>query len=367
MASEDADDLVDLDTPTGSAAPREPARVRGRGAARVLGTWPEGVPAWARGPAAVVVAVLLAAGAGAAAGSAHREARDERAAVEQALTVGQAFVASQGQQSGQLRAELRLALANHGQQAVAVRLQGLTTPHQGTTTPPEEVRVAAGAVVAAPLEVAVDCSAFRRASEAGADGTAPEATGAPGGAGGAGGETAPPPAGPTAVLASVRADGGGSADGGGGASSSGSVDVRLPVLDGIARLLDEQLAASCGGTPLLEPQTGWLWKDDGALRVTTTVPALGSPVQLVLDGSEGLGATADPPLPRPLGPGETAVLDLRVDPDCDVVGDGSLSWLDLQARDAQGGTIPLGRPSGGADPVSGVQPWLARQVALACG
>jgi len=342
MASEDADDLVDLDAPDRApdAPAPAPAPARERAAARALGAWPERVPAWARGPAAVVVAVLLAAGAGAAAGSAHREARDERTAVEQALTVGQAFVAGQGPQSDQLRAELRLALANHGQQAVVVRLQGLTTPHQGTTTPPEEVRVAAGAVVAAPLEVAVDCSAFRRTSEASA--------------------ASEPAAGSTAVLASVRADGD-------GARAGGAVDVRLPVLDGIARLLDEQLAASCGGTPLLQPQTGWLWKDDGALRVTTTVPALGSPVQLVLDGSEGLGATADPPLPRPLGPGETAVLDLRVDPDCDVVGDGSLSWLDLQARDSQGGTIPLGRSSSGADPVSGVQPWLARQVALACG
>ncbi|MBF5081468.1 hypothetical protein [Quadrisphaera sp. INWT6] len=350
MASEDADDSVDLDdldapaddaddtTDAAAAGPRETATARGRGAARVLGAWPERVPAWARGPAAVVVVALLAGGAGALAGSAHREARDERTAVEQALTVGQAFVAGQGLRSGQLRAELRLVLVNHGEQAVAVRLQGLTTPHQGTTTPPDEVQVAAGEVVAAPLEVAVDCSAV---------GLAPDTAAA----------------GPTAVLASVRPGG----DGTGGTGAAGAVDVRLPVLAGIARALEEQIAGECGGTALLEPQTGWLWKDDGALRVTTTVPALGSAVQLVLDGSDGLGATADPPLPRSLGPGETAVTDLRVDPDCDVVGDGSLSWLDLQARDAQGGTTTLGRSSGGSDPVSGVQPWLARQVALACG
>lgn len=340
-ADDDLDDLDDLDHPV----PDRPRPGAASGRAAGLARWPERVPAWARGPAAAVVVVILAAGAGAAAGSAHREARDERTSLEQALTVGYAFLAGRDLQSGQLRAEVRLALANHGDAAVAVRLQGLTTPHQGTTAPPEEVLLAAGGVASAPLQVVVDCDAFRGAAAAG---------------GGPSRVTAVDGVPPTEVLASVRA-------GTGSGSAADAVDVRLPVLEGLARALDEQLAASCGGAPLLEPSTGWLWKDDGALRVTTTVPALGSPVQLVLDGSDGLGASADPPLPLPLGPGETAVVDLRVAPDCDVVGDGSLSWLDLQARDPEGGALPLGRPSGTGDPVSGVQPWLARQVALACG
>ncbi len=333
---DDLDDLDDPDDPDDADDADDPASVRARPGTvdgrttAGLARWPAQVPAWARGPAAVVVLVVVSASLGALAGSAHREARDERTSLEQALTVGQAFLADQALQSGQLRAEVSLALANHGDQTVTVRLQGLTTPHQGTLEPPEEVQLTAGGVVAAPLEVAVDCSAFR-----GADAAAV----------------------PTAVLATVR----------GQAGAEGAVDVRLPVLQSTSRALDEEIAASCGGPPLHEPQTGWLWKDDGALRVTVAVPALGSPERLVLEGSEGLGATADPPLPRSLSPGETAVLDLRVDPDCAVVGDGSLSWLDLQARDPQGGSTPLGRSSGTSDPVSGVQPWLARQVALACG
>lgn len=339
----DLDREEDADAAPGDAGPDRPGPAGSR-----WSRWPAAVPGWARGPVAVVVLVLAAGLGGAAVGSAHRDALDQRTSLQRALTVGYAFVAGGDDRGGVLAAQVNLALVNHGDSAVDVRLQGLSTPHQGTAAPPEEVQVGTGAVVVAPLGVRVDCTAVRddpRTAAAQPDspfdlGPYPTA----------------PPSSPTVVLASVRPSGGGQA-----------VDVQLPVVDSIATSLDEQLGQACGAAGAGQLQTGWLWQDDGALRVRVTSPPDADPVRLELDSTAGLDPTSDPPLPLDLRPGETAVVDLEVHPRCSVVGDGALSRLDLQAVDGDGATASLGQAFDATTPVAGTPLWLARQVALACG
>jgi hypothetical protein len=359
-------DLLDLDDPSGDdlvdvldedlddderpGGPPRSAPGAGAGGGSRWSRWPEAVPAWARGPAAVVVLVLAAALGGAAVGSSHRDALDQRTALQRALTVGYAFVAEGDSSGGALAAQVNLALVNHGDSAVDVRLQGLSTPHQGTAAPPDEVEVGGGAVVVAPLGVRVDCDAVRtdpRTQAGTARVDSPLDLGP---------YPSSPPADQTRVLASVRPADGGQA-----------VDVQLPVVDSIASSIDAQLGQVCAtsGPPQLE--TGWLWQDDGALRVSISARPGAAPVRLELDSTAGLDPTSEPPLPRDLRPGETVVVDVEVHPRCSVVGDGALSRLDLKAVDGNGATTSLGQAFDATTPVAGTPLWLARQVALACG
>ncbi|MGQ7295002.1 hypothetical protein [Quadrisphaera sp. KR29] len=362
----DADPALDADLdgePTADG-PRGGASGSGPGGSGSGGSrwtrWPEAVPGWARGPAAVVVLVLAAAVGGAAAGSSHRDARDQRVALQRALTVGYAFVAAPDRRGGALAAQVHVALVNHTESAVDVRLQGLSTPHQGAVAPPEpqEVQVGPGSVAAAPVAVRVDCEAVR--GDARMQAASWRGAGAvdldPGTGSAVGAAAAAPVAVPTVVFASVRTPGGGS-----------PVDVQLPVVESIATSIDQQLGWACGAPSPSRLETGWLWKDDGSLRVSITAPAGAAPVRLELDSTAGLEPTSEPPLPRDLGPGETVVLDLRVDPRCPVVEDGALSRLDLQAVDGNGTTVSLGQGFNATTPVAGTPQWLARQVALACG
>ncbi|MBC3762891.1 hypothetical protein ACUN7V_15040 [Quadrisphaera oryzae] len=315
-----------------------------------LSRWPEAVPAWARGPAAVVVLVLAAGLGGAAVGSSHRDALDARSALQEALTVGYAFVTQRDGRGSTLAAQVHVALFNHGDAALDVRLQGLSTAHQGTASPPDEVQVDPGALVVAPVAVRVDCQAVRddaRAQAAAAQPDSPFDMGP---------YPTPAPTAPTVVLASVRRAVGGPA-----------VDVRLPVVDAIASSLDQSLGDACGSADPAQLQTGWLWKEDGALRVTVKALTGAAPVRLQLDSTPGLDPTSDPPLPRDLRPGETAVVDISVHPQCSVVGDGALSRLDLQAVSGDGATESLGGAFDATTPAAGTPQWLARRVALACG
>lgn len=355
------DDLDDDEEPPARSLRGAPGSTASR-----WSRWPAAVPGWARGPAAVVVLVLAAGLGGAAVGSSHRDALDARSALQRALTVGFAFVAASEGRGGDLAAQVHVALVNHGDTALDVRLQGLSTPHQGTTEPPDEVQVDPGELTVAPVAVRVDCAAVRtdtRMLTAAEDGdvavdpdTGDEVEGAPA-------QPATSPARPsgaastaTVVLASVRPVGGGTA-----------VDVQLPVVDSIADSIDRTLGQACGASGPPKVQTGWLWQDDGALRVRVTAQPDAQPVRLQLESTAGLGATSDPPLPRDLRPGETAVIDIEVHPRCSVVGNGALSRLDLQAVDGSGATESLGQAFDATTPAAGTPRWLARQVALACG
>ncbi|TNM68754.1 hypothetical protein FHN55_05955 [Streptomyces sp. NP160] len=350
-------ELLDLDQPVDDldddderASPPRSAPEPCRGGGSAWSRWPEAVPGWARGPAAVVVLVLAAGLGGAAVGSSHRDALDQQASLQRALTVGSAFVAAGDDRGGVLAARVHVELVNHADTALDVQLQGLSTPHQGTAAPPEAVEVEQGAVVVAPLGVQVDCAAVRD------DPRTRPPTAQPASPFDLGPYPTPEASSPTVVLASVRPAGGGQA-----------VDVQLPVVDSLASSLAEQLGQACGASSAGQLQTGWLWQDDGGLRVSVTSPPDAAPVRLQLDSTAGLDPTSDPPLPRDLRPGETAVLDLEVHPRCAVVGDGALSRLDLQAVDGDGTTTSLGQAFDATTPVAGTPLWLARQVALACG
>ncbi|PWJ53028.1 hypothetical protein SAMN06264364_11545 [Quadrisphaera granulorum] len=362
---DDLDSLDDLDDEPRPPRARRASGVRGLGWSR----WPEAFPAWARGPAAVVVMVLTAGAVGAVAGSSHRVALDQRTALEQALTVGYAFASTGEPHAGTIAGDVHLALVNHSADQLAVRLQGLSLPHQGTSEPPEEVRIDPGALVAAPLPVRVDCDGVRSDPHLRDDGlddqdddgsviTVDPETGLVVGAATSATSTTSTaaPSGPTVLLASVRPSAGGSA-----------VDVQVPLLDSVAARIEQELNAACQASRTKDLQTGWLWLDDGALRVTIAAKGTGGSVRLQLDSTAGLDPTSDPPLPRELNPGETVVVDIRVRPRCVVVGDGSISRLDLQAVDSDGSTVSLGRPFSTTIPPAGTAPWLARQVALACG
>lgn len=347
--ADDLDDDLDDDERPGEQ-PRSAHRAGGGGGGSRWSRWPEAVPAWARGPAAVVVLILAAALGGAAVGSSHRDALDQRTALQRALTVGYAFVAEGNSSGGALAAQVNLALVNHGDSAVAVRLQGLSTPHQGTAAPPDEVEVGRGAVVVAPLGVRVDCDAVRE------DPRTQAGTGQVDSPLDLGPYPSAPPAAQTLLLASVRPAAGGQA-----------VDVQLPVVDSVATSIDAQLGQVCATSAPPQLATGWLWQDDGALRVSISARPGAAPVRLELDSTAGLDPTSEPPLPRDLRPGETVVVDVEVHPRCSVVGDGALSRLDLKAVDGSGATTSLGQAFDATTPVAGTPLWLARQVALACG
>lgn len=353
-------DVEDLDAPVvgppEAVGRQDPQRRPGRRWTR----WPSGVPGWARGPVALLALVVAAGLAGGVVGASHRGAVDRETALARAVEVGYAFVGSQDLRGGRVRAGVTVSLLNHGTRPVDVLLQGFTTPHQGTAAVPDAVRLPAGASAPGQLSVDVDCSS---AAQQDAEGTGERIDVDP-----TTGRRLTTAGGPTLLLASVRA-----AD----SPGSTSVDVRLPLLDDVAASLADQLAWACGGAAGPSgPQTGWLWLQDGGLRVSVANPsgAQGS-VRLLLDASPGLAASARPSLPMDLGPGESVVLDLRVAPDCAVAGDGSGSWLELQAQGPQGVVRSLGRSSAAGWSVlsspqaatSGTGQWLARRIALTCG
>ncbi len=345
------DDAVDLDagfeagfeagSAAGSAADGARPPAGGPGLGERLLRWPDGAPAWLRGPGAAALAAVAAAGVTGALVARHAEARlDERVADRTALlalSVAAAEVEDlyatpfgrPARDEGARPVELSLTLVNRSDQERSLRVSGLSGPARLVAGEVEAVTVAASSnrVVQVPLQV--ECA---RVPPVDLDGD---------------------PSDDPQEWVDVGVD--------------GDQRVRLPIVGQLGSLTD-QLSYWCDpvyGQPVTAEALRV--RDDGRLVVLAHNESR-QPMVLAPDDTLGVALVADPPLGDPLGARQSIELALGLQVDCARAG----GVLDLPGRVELLASADDGDPTPADGGFSVVDPetmsaWVADRVAATCG